>query len=390
MHDNIVFSIFLIFSGAALLATIALYTRQSLLVAYMLLGIALGPGGFKLVPQLTFAREIGDIGILFLLFLLGLDLTPTELLHSFRKTTVVTVVSTVLFVALGFSVGYLFGFSKVESLFIGLTLIFSSTIIGLKLLPTTMLHHKPIGETMISVLLLQDIIAIVLLIVIHGASLTGSKMGDVVLTAVTLPTLLGFGFLVQRYVIAKLFGKFDQVREYIFLLALGWCLGLAELARIMGLSAEIGAFIAGVSIAEGPIAAYIAESLKPLRDFCLVLFFFAVGASFNIQYLPQILAPALLLAFLILLFKPFVFRFLLQWAGEKRRVATEVGFRLGQNSEFSLLLAYFAAGTMPALISGKVNYLIQATTMLTFIGSCYYVAMRYPTPVAFTDRMRRD
>lgn len=390
MHDNIVFSIFLIFSGAALLATIALYTRQSLLVAYMLLGIALGPGGFKLVPQLTFAREIGDIGILFLLFLLGLDLTPTELLHSFRKTTVVTVVSTVLFVALGFSVGYLFGFSKVESLFIGLTLIFSSTIIGLKLLPTTMLHHKPIGETMISVLLMQDIIAIVLLIVIHGASLTGSKMGDIVLTAVTLPTLLGFGFLVQRYVIAKLFGKFDQVREYIFLLALGWCLGLAELARIMGLSAEIGAFIAGVSIAEGPIAAYIAESLKPLRDFCLVLFFFAVGASFNIQYLPQILAPALLLAILILLFKPFVFRFLLQWAGEKRRVATEVGFRLGQNSEFSLLLAYFAAGTMPALISGKVNYLIQATTMLTFIGSCYYVAMRYPTPVAFTDRMRRD
>lgn len=387
--DTFVFSIFLIFFGAAVFATLALYTRQSLLIAYMFLGLALGPSGLKLVPQLEIAREIGDIGIIFLLFLLGLDLTPQDLFHTLKKTTVITLVSTLIFAAIGFGVGYLFGFTVVESLLIGAALVFSSTIIGLKLLPTTALHHKPIGEVMISILLMQDLIAIILMIFVHGASMTGSRLTDIGLIMIMLPLLLAFAFFMQHYVIAKLFRRFDQIKEYIFLLALGWCLGLTELARIFG-SAEIGAFIAGVSIAEGPIAAYIAESLKPLRDFCLVMFFFAIGASFSLQYLPQVFVPALLLAALVLICKPWIYKWLLQWAGEKKRVASEVGFRLGQNSEFSLLLAYLAAEATPALIGGKANYLIQATTMLTFVGSCYYVALRYPTPVAFVDRMRRD
>jgi Kef-type K+ transport system membrane component KefB len=186
-----------------------------------------------------------------------------------------------------------------------------------------------------------------------------------------------------------LFRRFDQVREYIFLLAIGWCLGFAELARLIGLPAEIGAFLAGVSIAEGPIAIYIAESLKPLRDFCLVMFFFAVGASFDLQYLPQIWLPALMLAGLLLIAKPFVFSFLFQRAGEIKSVANEVGIRLGQNSEFSLLLAYLAVGTIPVM-SNKANYLIQAATLITFIISSYLVVLRYPTPVAFSEKMRRD
>lgn len=392
MHgdNNIVFSIFLIFTSAAILATVVLYTRQSLLVAYMLLGMTLGPSGLKWVSQLKFAQQIGDIGIIFLLFLLGLDLTPRELAHTLRKTTLVTVFSTVLFAAIGFVAGYLLGFTIIESLLIATAMVFSSTIIALKLLPTTMLHHKPIGETMISVLLMQDFLAIGILLLIHGASMTGSRMVDVSLTMITLPALLGVAFFMQHYVISKLFIRFDQIKEYIFLLAIGWCLGLAELARVMNLSAEIGAFIAGISIAEGPIAAYIAESLKPLRDFCLVLFFFAIGASFNLKFLPEVIVPALVLAVIVLVLKPIVFKYLLQWAGEKKRIATEVGYRLGQNSEFSLLIAYLASSSMPLLISDKANYLIQATTLLTFIGSCYYVALRYPTPVAFNERMRRD
>lgn len=388
--DSLVFSIFLIFTCAAILATLALYTRQSLLVAYIVLGMALGPSGFKLVPHLHFAREIGDVGIIFLLFLLGLDLTPHELLATLRKTTVVTVASTLVFGLLGYTVGYLFGFSQTESVLIGCACVFSSTIIGLKLLPTTALHHKPIGETMISVLLMQDIIAIVMLILLHGASMTGSKLADISLTLVTLPALVGFAFLVQHYIIGKLFARYDQVREYVFLLAIGWCLSMAQLSHLMGLSGEIGAFIAGVSIAEGPIALYIADSLKPLRDFCLIMFFFAIGASFNFQYLFEVIVPASLLAIIVLIAKPWIFKWLLQRTGEKKRVAMEVGVRLGQNSEFSLLIAYLAAESTPALIGSKANYLIQATTLISFIVSCYIVALRYPTPLAFNEKMRQD
>ena len=390
-ESSFVFSIFVIFTGAAILATLALYTRQSVLVAYMLLGMALGPSGLKLVPDINLAREIGDVGIIFLLFLLGLDLNPKDLIHTLRNTTIVTLVSSGLFAVVGFIVGYLFGFNFTECLLIGAALMFSSTIIGLKLLPTTALHHQPIGETMISILLLQDILAILVLIAIHGANMTGNKVLDLSLTVVTLPALLGLAFFLQHYVIARLLARFNRIKEYIFLLALGWCMGLAELAKYFGLSAEIGAFLAGVSIAEGPIALYIAQSLKPLRDFCLVMFFFAIGASFDLNYLPQIIIPALILAAVVLGVKPSLFAALLRFTGNRdNKSALEVGIRLGQTSEFSLLLAYLAAESTNALIGPKANYLIQATTLITFFVSSYVVVWRYPTPVAFSEKLRRD
>ena len=99
----------------------------------------------------------------------------------------------------------------------------------------------------------------------------------------------------------------------------------------------MGAFIAGISVATSPIAIYIAESLKPVRDFFLVLFFFSVGASFDASNIKTIIGPALLLAFALTLIKPIVYRYLLAWLGEKKQVAWEVGARLGQNSEFSLV-----------------------------------------------------
>jgi len=390
-ESQFVFSIFLIFTGAAILATVALYTRQSVLVAYMLLGMMLGPSGLKLVPDINLAREIGDVGIIFLLFLLGLDLNPKDLLHTLRKTTIVTLASSLLFALIGFLVGYLFGFSFTENLLIGAALMFSSTIIGLKLLPTTALHHQPIGETMISILLLQDILAILVLIGIHGASMTSNRVTDLALIAITLPALLGVAFFLQHYIVARLFARFNRIKEYIFLVALGWCMGLAELAKYFGLSAEIGAFLAGVSIAEGPIALYIVQSLKPLRDFCLVMFFFAIGASFDLHYLPQVILPALILAAVVLGIKPFLFTTLLRITGNRdKKSAIEVGVRLGQSSEFSLLLAYLAAEGTNVLIGPKANYLIQATTLLTFIVSSYVVVMRYPTPVAFSEKLRRD
>jgi Kef-type K+ transport system membrane component KefB len=387
---SFVFTIFVIFTSAALLATLVLYTRQSLLVAYILLGILLGPSVFKLVPNLQLAHDIGDVGVIFLLFLLGLDLSPKELLHTLRKTTLVTLISSLAFWLMGFAVSFWFGFNIMECALIGAALIFSSTIIGLKLLPTTVLHHQQTGEIMISVLLLQDIIALALLIFVHGASITGSKLIDLALTVVTLPTLIALAFFVQHFVIAKLFKRFDRNKEYIFLLALGWCLGLAALADAMGLSAEIGAFLAGISIAEGPIAAHIADSLKPLRDFCLVMFFFAVGASFDLHYFPQVVLPAILLAVIVLLVKPWMFSTLFRWLKVPAQVAKEAGVRLGQTSEFSLLIAYLAVESTPILIGERANYLIQALTLITFVVSSYWVVLRYPTPMASSDKLRKD
>lgn len=386
--DTIVFSMFMIFSGAALLATLALYTRQSLLVAYLLLGAIIGPWGLSWLSDPSAIQQIGDVGIIFLLFLLGLHLQPRNLIRMLGKMVFVGVISSLLFGIVGYGIAQWFGYSDIECLLIGTAMMFSSTIIGLKLLPTTILHHQHTGELMISVLLFQDLIAIVVLLLMHGANDGGVSWQIGLLATLGLPGMLLFAFLVERFALIKLIRRFDKIREYIFLLSIGWCLGMAELAGHLGLSEEIGAFIAGVAIAESPIALFIAESLKPLRDFFLVIFFFAIGANFNTHYLPSVWMPAVLLAAVMLVFKPYVFKWLLQWSGEPSQVSMEVGMRLGQASEFSLLVAYLASNT--ALISDAASYLIQATTIITFIVSSYLVVFRYPTPVAASDRLRRD
>jgi Kef-type K+ transport system membrane component KefB len=294
----------------------------------------------------------------------------------------------VIFLAIGFSISYAFHFTLSESVIIGIATMFSSTIIGLKLLPTTVMHHQHSGELMISILLLQDIIAIAAILVLHGIADRAFSFKDLGIIISAFPVLLIVAYIFQRYVLAKLLQSFDQIHEYIFILSIGWCLTMAEISHLMSLTEEIGAFIAGVALATNPISLYIAESLKPLRDFFLVLFFFAIGAGFDFSYLPGVLWPAVLLAGMILIIKPLTFAWLFQRSGETKEIGFEVGARLGQSSEFSLLLIYFALETH--LVSPAANYMVQAATILTFIVSCYWVTFRYPTPLASNETLRRD
>ncbi|MGH1432101.1 MAG: cation:proton antiporter [Neptuniibacter sp.] len=392
MEQSLVFSFFLIFTGAAAFASVALYTRQPLLVAYIVLGAILGPYGMSMVSDTELLSDISHIGIIFLLFLLGLDMQPSHLLHMLKKATLVAIVSSILFFMIGYAVGYLFGYTQTENMIIGIAVMFSSTIIGIKLLPTTVLHHRHTGELVVGLLLLQDIIAILVLLFLYsGANQTGTSSDAMVqfaTTFVALPLIIGGAFVFVKYVLLKLIQKFDRFHEYIFLLAIGWCLGLAEIASLAGLSAEIGAFVAGVSVATSPISQYIATSLKPLRDFFLILFFFSIGASFNLSLVGLIAVPAIILALLVLGLKPVIFRFLLSRISESPQLGWEVGFRLGQISEFSLLIAYIAAGA--AMIGEEASHVIQATAILTFLLSSYVVIFNFPSPIAVSDKLRRD
>lgn len=370
------------------MATVALYARQALLVGYIVLGIVAGPWGLKLISDLSLIEDIAHVGIIFLLFLLGLNLYPQKLLELLRETTVVTCMTSVIFTALGWGVAFAFGFEPRECLLIGLATMFSSTIIGLKLLPTTVLHHRHTGEIIISILLLQDVIAIVVLLVLHGLERGDVPLIDVGLLLIGLPLLVIVSYLAERFVLIKLIQRFDKIQEYIFLLAVGWCLGIAEFANVFGLSYEIGAFVAGVAMATSPISRFIAESLKPLRDFFLVMFFFALGAGLDLGVVPDVLWTAVSLAGLVLLIKPILFKIMLAHEAGTERLAWEIGWRLGQMSEFSLLIAFLGLET--GIIAPQAAYVIQLATLITFIGSSYLIVLRYPTPIAVSERLRRD
>ena len=389
MHgEPVLFTVFLIFTGAALVAGLALYARQSMLVAYIALGVLVGPWGLGWIEDATTARGIGEVGIIFLLYLLGLNLHPQKLARMMREAMAVTLASCLVFGAAGGAVALAFGFTWPEVLVIGAISMFSSTIIGLKLLPTTALHHRHAGEIIISVLLLQDIVAIVLLFGLDAASRPALPAAEGLRLAAALPAIVAVAVVVERWVLASLLRRFDRIREYVFLVAIGWCLGISQLGHVLGLSHEIGAFVAGVALARSPIATFIAESLKPLRDFFLVMFFFALGAGFPLPVLATVALPAACLGGTMLVLKPMVFRWLLEREGEPRRLSREIGVRLGQISEFSLLIAVVASGS--GLIGGRAAYVAHAATILTFIVSSYVIMLRYPTPIAVSETLRRD
>jgi Kef-type K+ transport system membrane component KefB len=387
-QSSIEYSMFLIFIGAAVLATIALYARQAMLVGYILLGILLGPWGLSLVNDPDLIKDISHIGIIFLLYLLGLDLLPQQLWVMLGEALEITLLSSIAFWVAGFCVGYLFNYPVVDSVLIGAVLMFSSTIIGLKLLPTTTLHHRHTGQIIISVLLIQDLIAIIILLLLQGYGKGENLLLDILLQLATLPLLILIAYFLEQKILIRLIQRFDQIHEYIFLLAIAWCMGIAELAVFFGLSYEIGAFIAGVTLASSPIAFFITERLKPLRDFFLIIFFFSLGASFKISAVGGIIIPALILAIFVVIVKPLIFTKLLTRAGEKKIISREVGFRLGQASEFSLLIAVLAVESR--FIEEMTSNLIQLTTLITFIVSSYIIVLSYPTPIAVSDKLRRD
>ncbi len=388
MDHHLIQVFFLVFTGSAVVASLALFGRQPLLVAYILLGALMGPHALGWVTDVELIGEMASIGIIFLLFLLGLDMQPQALLRVLRQVTHITLISSLLFAAVGYGIGHLFGFSAIESVIIGASMMFSSTIIGIKLLPTTVLHHRHSGELMVGMLLMQDFLAIFVLLMLISASSGGNSFLNFGFSLVALPILITGSVVMVRFILQPLFARFDRIGEYVFLLAIGWCLGVSELAEFAGLSREIGAFIAGISIATSPIAPYIALNLKPLRDFFLILFFFSLGGGFNLSLIPQIALPAVVLAVIMLTLKPVVYHWLLRHQSESHNLAWDIGLRLGQNSEFSLLIAYVAFNT--SLIGNDASHLIQAAAIITFLISSYIVVFNLANPIAVSDKLRRD
>lgn len=388
METGITFTFAAIFLGAAILSSVALYARQPIIIAYIALGVALGPFGLGVVSDMALVSGAGHVGIILLLFLLGLDMKPIALWNSLRQSTLVAVFSAIIFAGTGYGLSLLFGFSGMDALLIGAALVFSSTIIGIKLLPTTVLHHRHLGELMIALLLFQDLLAIIVLVLMESAGAGELTWISLLKPLLMLPVLGFVSWLSVKTLLLTLIQRFDRYHEYIFLLSIGWCLGMAELAIWMGLSAEIGAFIAGISIASSPIAQYIAISLKPLRDFFLVVFFFSVGSGLDMQLLPEIAAPALVIAAVLLALKPAVFHVLVRGVFDEPKLAWNLGLRLGQCSEFALLIAFL--GLSKGLLSAPAATLIQATTVVTLLVSSYLVVLTLPNPIAIRERLRRD
>jgi Kef-type K+ transport system membrane component KefB len=384
--DHVFFSISLIIVMSALFACFGVVSRQPIVVAYIAAGIVLGPWGLSYVKNIDMINEISHIGVVMLLFLAGIVLHPQRLLALFKSVTLILLVSSLVSTLVLCLIFFLWGFSYFESIIAGTALLFSSTILVIKLLPTTTLHQKRMGSLCIAILVAQDMLAIVLLLFFNG------ERPDTFTDGLLIP-LRGIAFiagvlLLEQSLIRFVMRKIEYYHEVLLLLALGWCFGVSVIAEKIGFSHEIGAFIAGLSLARGPLSYFLSEGLKFFRDFFLVLFFFTLGAQIDFSLLRTIWAPALSGAVCILVMKPLLYRWLFIRTGETKKFGTEIGVRLGQASEFSLIVAVVA--TRQAMIRAEVSQMIQVTTIVTMIVSSYITVAFFPSPLSAKTELKQD
>lgn len=384
--EHVFFSIAIIIVVSAVSATLGILSRQPIVVAYIAAGVILGPWGFSIVENVELINEISHIGVIMLLFLAGVVLHPHRLLTLFRKTMLITLTVGIICSLAVTGLLLVWHFPLVESLLAGIALLFSSTILVVKLLPTTTLHQQRMGSLCIAVLVAQDLMAIAILLFLDG------ERPDSVFRSILIP-LMGIAGIAlvmvgEQFVIRPIMKKTEYYHEVLLLLALGWCFGIAVLADTAGFSHEIGAFIAGLSLARSPISFFISEGLKFFRDFFLVLFFFTLGAQIDLSIIRMVWAPALMCALMLLGLKPLLYRWLFMRTGENGQFSTEIGIRLGQSSEFSLIVAIVAAGQ--AHISTNVSQFIQVTTIFTMIISSYITVAFFPSPLGTKGKLKQD
>ena len=386
--ENLVFlDIALVVIASTILGWLSLLTRQPIIIAYIAAGVLLGPWGLKLVTEIEFINETSNIGITLLLFLAGLSLHPSRLLELFTKTFSLTLLTGGLFALVtGMIIHTFFGASVTEAVITGVAMMFSSTILVVKLMPTITLHQKHMGAVAIAILIMQDIFAVLAITFINGGS-SASVTGWI--TSILIGVLLAVAaILAERYIIRKIIMQVQRYNELLNLVALAWCFTLALLAEQIGMSHEIGAFIAGVALAGGPLSNYLAENLKFFRDFFLVLFFFTLGAKLDFALMEKIVWPALLLSAVLLVLKPLVYWISFTITRETTKFSREMGFRLGQNSEFSLIIAVLAADSL--LIRAEYSQLIQLVAIVTMTISSYILVFLFPTPLGTSKPLKID
>ena len=404
MDEHLITELALVIAGSALLSWLAIVAKQPMIVAYILCGALFGPWGLGLIENPGFIEAISSLGVVLLLFLAGIVLHPDRLLKLFRRTTPVALINCAGSFLIATVLALLWRFDWQDAAFIGIACMFSSTILVVKLLPTTTLHQEHMGGLAIGVLILQDLIAIAVLIIMRGVGvmqhaatfglpklLAEAGLGGASSLAVVIPmavVLTALAMVVEQFVVRRMMRRIDHFDEGVYLLALAWCLANAMLWRWAGLSEAVGAFVAGVALARSPISLFLSEGLKPLRDFFLVLFFFILGVKLDLGLGAALLAPATTIAVVMLLTKPVLFYGLFRWTGESKRIASEMSVRLDQLSEFGLIIAVLGAGL--GTMTHEAAQLVQFTIILTIIVSSYIVVFKYPTPIGARGKLHKD
>ncbi len=371
----ILWDIGFIIVSATLLAHVARILRQPLIPAHVLAGVIIGPLGLRIITDSDVIRTLSELGIAFLLFIVGLELDLRRLRDIGLAATAIAVVSGVAIFLLGGAIAYLIGFTAVEAVYIGIGLTFSSTMIVIKVLSDKNELDTLHGRIILGVLLMQDVMAILALSVL--ASLNDLSAAAIAQSMVFGLGLLSIAIVGSRYVIPTIFKAISKSHELMFLTALSFFFLFAKMSDMAGFSVAIGAFVAGMAIATFPYNLEVVGKVRSLRDFFAIIFFVSLGLKIWAPDPLGLVAPSIALLGVVLAAKPLIMMLMTSVMGYGRRVSFLTGMSLFQVSEFSMIIAM--QGLMAGNISAEVFSVIGIVAIVTITLTSY--AIKYDNPL---------
>ncbi|MBE7423141.1 MAG: cation:proton antiporter [Zoogloeaceae bacterium] len=359
---------------AAVIGALGVRLRQPLLVTYIVVGIVVGPSVLGWVAAHDQIDLLAQIGVTLLLFVVGLKL-DMHLVRNLGSVALATGLGQLAFtIVFGYLIALALGMAAMTALYVAVALTFSSTIIIVKLLSDKREIDSLHGRIAMGFLIVQDI-AVVVAMMVLGAHHAGSGEGGWLTIAATVAVKLALVLVVvaalMRYVLPRLLHRMAGSPELLLLAAVAWGTTLATAGELLGFSKEVGAFLAGFSLASTPYREAMSTRLTSLRDFLLLFFFIDLGAKLDLSTLGGDLGPAVVLSLFVLIGNPLIVMAIMGWMGYRKRTGFLAGLTVAQISEFSIV--FVAMGITLGHVGQEALGLVTLVGLVTIMLSTYMI-----------------
>lgn len=382
-QTGIIGSVGVMIVAAAVMMLLTRRLRIPGIIVYIVTGLLIGPLGLNLLAVPTDHGDhqsavavAAELGIVLLLFLVGLELSLDNI-RAVGKVAVSAGVGQVVFTAvIGFGLAILLGFTVMESIFLATALTFSSTVVVVKLLDQKKQLHLLYGRIAVGIFLVQDLIVVIVLVLLSGlgdpesATAAGIAWG-IGRSFLGVAVMLALALFAARFLLVRPMAWVASSAETAVIWSLGWCFGFVVLCTWIGLSPEIGAFLAGLSQAQLPIAHDLRRRLHPLMNFFIALFFISLGGQMDPAGATAYWPAAVALSLFVLIGNPLIFMIIIARSGYSERTAFMTSVTVAQISEFSFIFA--AVGLNAGLIDGAILSVITVVGLITIAASAYMI-----------------
>jgi len=383
MHEeiNIVHDLALIFISAGIITLVFKQLKQPLVLGYIVAGFLIGPH-FTLFPNVIAEKSVtewSEIGVIFLLFALGLEFSFKKLLRVGGPALITAITEVITMLSIGFFVGYLLGWTILESIFLGGMLSMSSTTIIIKAFDDLKLRNQKFATIVFGTLIVEDIVAILMMVMLSTVAVSQQFAGgEMIFSLMKLGIFLVLCFLVGIYVLPTFFRKFHKAMndETLLVISIGLCFGMVVLASYLGFSVALGAFIMGSILAETIEGIHVEHLTKNIKDLFGAVFFVSVGMMVNPSILLQYWLPVLILTLVTIFGKALFSSAGVLLSGQPLKTSLQAGFSLAQIGEFAFIIA--ALGYNLGVMREFIYPVIITISVITTFTTPYFIRLANP------------